>query len=171
MSAASAAARKAGDELNAVRQENASQEGASRSKVEKLRQQNRRLDDKGKAVSEYINQRGAHKLQQCAEELLELEQQMKDINAEAATLEKDKQTVDADLQQARATERNLDDNLRYRQFQVRIAELDAEFRKYDLAGISEQRRAFLKDYEGGEKKKSEMDGQVRQSRRPEPEQL
>ncbi|CAD6977358.1 unnamed protein product [Tilletia controversa] len=152
------------EELESERSEQDRRLAAAQKGVATLQQQNRQMQDAGKMVQEWIKNGGDDQLRDCENAMKEIKARMDRMLADIAKIEQEKATVDADLQQARATERNLDDNIRYRALSRSADEIKGQVDKQELNKLNEGRLQYAQKYEAGKKKENEINGNIQHLR-------
>ncbi|KAE8216044.1 hypothetical protein CF327_g796 [Tilletia walkeri] len=152
------------EDLESERSEQDRKLAAAQKEVAALQKYCKQVQDAGEVVQEWIKNGGDDQLRDCESGMKDLKVRMDRILSDIAKVEQEKATVDADLQQARATERNLDDNIRYRALSRSADEIKAQIQEIELQKLYEGRVQYAQKYEAGKKKENEINGNIQHLR-------
>ncbi|KAK0549388.1 DNA repair protein rad50 [Tilletia horrida] len=158
--AAKKANSEAEDDLLARRDADDKRLSAETQKMNRLKAHHQHLIDAGKRLKNWEEKGGQKQLSDCEERMKQLKNKMNGVTAEITDLEEKKASVDADLQQARATERNIDDNIRYRELERDAEKIEETINEEELQKLA----TLYKDYESkwseGRTRENEVNGNI-----------
>lgn len=85
---------------------------------------------------------------------------MKADQDEIANLTAEVAKIDKDLNASKATERNISDNIRYREMRREIEEFQREIASLNLDEAARSNRTFTEKYDACRRKENELNGEV-----------
>lgn len=85
---------------------------------------------------------------------------IKAIQTEIETLDKEAAAINKELNESKATERNINDNIRYRSLEKEINAINSEKEGMDVEGARTASREFNNQYQRDNQKVNEMNGEV-----------
>lgn len=100
-------------------------------------------------------------LRSCEAKIRELEALMKEQQGKMNDLRDAMSAIDKEENDSKNLERNVQDNIRYRECKDEITAIDAQIAEQDIEGANKAKRQFDKDYEASRRKLSEYQNQVR----------
>jgi len=152
--------RKAREELESFKREIARLETEAQAKVQNLSALVKQLETAEATVQNYIRQRGAQKLRDCQDAIDDLQRQSKEVQAEASVIEKDVMQIEKDLNESRATERNIHDNLRYIQLGREITSIKEELDSLDLEESHKLNKLWTDKYNTSKRQENDLNGRA-----------
>lgn len=152
--------RKAREELESVKREMSRRESEAQAKVQNLSTLVKQLETAEATVQNYIRQRGAQKLRDCQDALDDLQRQSREVQAEVSVIEKDIMQIEKDLNESRATERNIHDNLRYIQLGREISSIDEELDSLDLEESHKLSKMWTDKYNTSKREENDLNGRA-----------
>jgi DNA repair protein RAD50 len=155
----SAPIKKVKDELEQLKSDNAQEESKRASRVETYQAKLRILQDCQLQIQRYVDQRGAQKLADCVDTIRDLQGQIQEINDRIKEVESDISKIDKDLNESKATERNIVDNLQYRQLGRDIRKIEEDLSQLDLDEASKNRREFESKYHAQNQEVNKLNGE------------
>ncbi|EPQ30278.1 uncharacterized protein PFL1_02394 [Pseudozyma flocculosa PF-1] len=158
--AAGAPIRRAKDELEQFKAESSAAEGRAKAQIERLQSAHHQLTELDTAVQAYTAQRGPQRLKDCEETIADLALQMQGIQREIKEIEAQVAELEKEMNQSKATERNILDNLRYRQLQKDIVAIEAEIDSLDLEQAQRSRKHFADKYNEAKEEENRMNGEA-----------
>jgi hypothetical protein len=132
-------------------------------KVDSYKQTYQMLRDLDRSVEDLLGSRIEEKLAQCKEEVASLEAEQQKIKDQLIASRQGATAIEARLSEARATERNISDNIRHRELGRQIAELDNQIASNNVEEAFRSRQHFQKEYEASRIRESELSGEAADS--------
>ncbi|UZJ57177.1 hypothetical protein CBS101457_006497 [Exobasidium rhododendri] len=120
----------------------------------------KQLEGSEHSVQSYVRQRGAQKLQDCEDTCQDLQRQSKEVQGEVVKIEKEVAQIEKDLNESRATERNIHDNLRYMQLSRDIKIINEELSSLDLEESSKLNKLWTEKYNTAKRKENDLNGKA-----------
>ena len=152
--------RVAREELDRIKAEAAKGESGAEGKWSNLSALVSQLERCEQTVQSFIRRRGAQKLQDCEDSLLELQRQSKEVQSEASKIEREVVKIEKDLNESRATERNIHDNLRYIQLGRDVKSIDRQLNSLDLEESSKLNKMWTEKYNSSKRQENELNGKA-----------
>lgn len=151
--------KKTKEELEQLKSDNAQEESKLAATLQSMQAKTRTLQEADDRINNYISQRGAQKLADCVDKIADLQSQTQGIQQEVKEVEADVAKIDKDLNESKATERNIVDNLRYRQLGRDLKKIDEELSCLDLDEASVARMEFESKYHDQKQLENSLNGE------------
>lgn len=151
--------KKARDDLDQLKSNHSEAEERLTSAFASLQAKTRVLNDADERIRVYLDGRGAHKLKECIDKIADLQGQIQLVQGETKEFENEVTKVDKDLNEFRATERNIHDNIRYRQLGAELRQIDDELSDLDLDEASTARKDFEAKYHNQKQVENSLNGE------------
>lgn len=148
------------EELEALKSDNAQEEDRLRGEADKIESRMRVLQDLDDRVSRFTLARGHQKLDDCNQAISRLQEQIQAIQDEMKVIEGDAAKIDRDLNESKSTERNILDNLRYRELGRDLTRIDEELSQLDLDSASIARQEFELKYHDQKQVENSLNGEA-----------
>lgn len=152
--------RKAKEELDKHKKDQSKREQEAQTKVEQARGYVRQLTESESAVQSYIQSRGEQRLQACSDALTKLQGQIRTIQNDISGIESEVAKIEKDLNESRATERNIHDNLRYLALGRDIERIDSEMAGLQLEEASKANKIWSEKFNVSKRKENELNGEA-----------
>ncbi|PWZ03080.1 putative RAD50-DNA repair protein [Testicularia cyperi] len=152
--------RAAKDELDAFKAEATEAEAQIKSATDRLETAIRELRELNAAVNAFVQQRGAQRLADCDEAIAELVEQIAQIHRETKEIEERAAEIEKEMNQSQATERNILDNIRYRQLKRDVAAIEGEINSLDLEQAQRSRKHFADKYTEAKEEENRLNGEA-----------
>lgn len=152
--------RKAKTDLEEHKKEWTKREQEAQNKVEQARKYVRQLDEGESAVQSYIRSRGRERLQACNDAISELQDQTRTVRDDIGGVESEVAKIEKDLNESRATERNIHDNLRYLALGRDIERIDAEMAGLQLEEASKANKIWSEKFNVSKRRENELNGEA-----------
>ncbi|MCO5590880.1 hypothetical protein L7F22_044855 [Adiantum nelumboides] len=120
----------------------------------------RQLTESESAVQSYIQSRGEQRLQACSDALTKLQGQIRTIQNDISGIESEVAKIEKDLNESRATERNIHDNLRYLALGRDIERIDSEMAGLQLEEASKANKIWSEKFNVSKRKENELNGEA-----------
>ena len=118
------------------------------------------LRDLNDQAGRYVAQRGNEKLRECEDAIADLQGKMQTVQKSISAVEAESAKIEKDLNESKATERNIHDNLRHRHLQAEVQRIQAEHDGLNLDEASEASKTWDAKYNNSKKKENELNGEV-----------
>ncbi|CAO1623506.1 unnamed protein product [Parajaminaea phylloscopi] len=152
--------KKAKDELEQFRSRGLREEQRLSDALAALQSKVKLLEEGEERIREYVANRGAQKLQDCIARIGDLQGQMASIQEESKEIESDVAKIDKDLNESNAVERNIHDNIRYRELGADLEKIDDELGRLDLDEASTARQEFEDKYHNQKQLENTLNGEA-----------
>lgn len=120
----------------------------------------RRLRELNEQAARYVAQRGGEKLRECEDAIAELAAQITAVQKGTAAVELEAARIEKDLNESKATERSIHDNLRFRHLHAEVQRIQAEHAALSLDEASEASKTWDAKYNSSKKRENELNGEV-----------
>ncbi|CAG8461366.1 8092_t:CDS:1 [Acaulospora morrowiae] len=158
------------DELQIFRQQRIEAENSSMRELNEMKKFFERFCDTERAIEAYNLSQGEQKLASCMERIEKTNQQIAEKKLLVEKLEKQIQLLEKQASEIREVERDIADNLKYRQCQSRLNDLDAQINelndKVQTLGSSSNYRERLDELQRIQSRflsnKAKLDGELKQ---------
>jgi len=150
--------------LEEMRVEHDRRLGTSERHASSLRKFKSQLQDAGEKVQKWIRDGGDDQLVDCEDQMKHLKSQLQKLDDEMTKLEAEKASVDRAVQQAKITERNLDDNLQWRDYNKQVEKIKEKIKAEELGKMLEQKRKYDTEYETAKRRENEINGKIQHLR-------
>lgn len=152
--------RKASDELEKARAEHQRDEEEASSKFSVVQQNVNLIRDIRRRICAFGDSRTLAKLEEIEDKINGYKNSMQEIQTEIGDLEKEIAKINKELNESKATERNILDNIRCRQLQKDIAEIRTQKEGMDILGAEKSMREFNLKWQKDNERLNEMNGEV-----------
>nr|WJN25013.1 DNA repair protein [Pseudozyma thailandica] len=152
--------RRAKDELESFKAEASEGENKLKSRADKLEGWAKQIRELNAAVNAYIQQRGAQRLDECEEAIVELTDKIQGIHRDIKELNDKTAELLKEVNQSQATERNILDNIRYRQLAKDVEQIEAEINSLDLEQAQRSRKHFADKYTEAKEEENRLNGEA-----------
>nr|WJN25009.1 DNA repair protein [Farysia itapuensis] len=152
--------RRAKEELESFKSEADEAELKLKSQVTSLEDSLREMRDLNAAVNAFVQQRGAQRLEECAEAIEKVTSQIQSIQNDNKELEEKVSVLEREMNQSQSTERNILDNIRYRQLQKDIVQIEEEINSLDLEQAQSSRKHFADKYNQAKEEENRLNGEA-----------
>ncbi|KAJ1033479.1 hypothetical protein NDA13_001470 [Ustilago tritici] len=156
----SAPIRRAKDGLESFKAEASKAENKLRARVDKLEVWAKQIREFNAAVNAYIQQRGTQRLEECEEAIQELVEKIQDIHRDVKELTDKITELQKEVNQSQATERNILDNIRYRQLAKDVLQIEEEINSLDLEQAQRSRKHFADKYTEAKEEENRLNGEA-----------
>ncbi|GAC97185.1 DNA repair protein RAD50 [Pseudozyma hubeiensis SY62] len=156
----SAPIRCAKDELESFKAEASEAESKLKARADKLEGWAKQIRELNAAVNAYIQQRGDQRLEECEEAIQELVDKIQAIHREVKELTDKVAELQKEVNQSQATERNIVDNIRYRQLAKDVAKIEEEINSLDLEQAQRSRKHFADKYTEAKEEENRLNGEA-----------
>ncbi|KAK0535217.1 DNA repair protein rad50 [Tilletia horrida] len=161
---AQAAQRRLQEELETQRKESDRRLESAQKNVANFQEYNKMLKDARRQVDEWLQSGGDDQLKTCDRVMKELTDDLERLDTDTAAIQEEKGILDADLHQARVTERNLDDNLRYRALERQLADIKSKINEDELRKLFDAFKLYGNKYKTGKDRENEVNGDIQHLR-------
>lgn len=152
--------RRAKDELEAFKAAASEAENTLRARADRLEGWAKQIRELNAAVNAYIHQRGDQHLEECEEAIQELVGQIQAIHREVKELTDKVAELQKEVNQSQATERNIADNIRYRQLAKDVEKIEQEINSLDLEQAQRSRKHFADKYTEAKEEENRLNGEA-----------
>lgn len=152
--------RRAKDELETFKAEAGEAENKLRARSDKLEEWAKQIRELNSAVNAYIQQRGAQRLEECEEAIQELVEKIQGVHRDVKELTDKVAELQKELNQSQATERNIVDNIRYRQLAKDVLQIEEEINSLDLEQAQRSRKHFADKYTEAKEEENRLNGEA-----------
>ncbi|SNX82468.1 probable RAD50 - DNA repair protein [Melanopsichium pennsylvanicum] len=152
--------RRAKDELEAFKAEASEAENKLRARADKLEGWAKQIRELNATVNAYVQQRGAQRLEECEEVIQELVEKIQGIHRDVKDLTDKIAELQKQVNQSQATERNILDNLRYRQLAKDVLAIEEEINSLDLEQAQRSRKHFADKYTEAKEEENRLNGEA-----------
>lgn len=156
----SAPIRRAKEELEFFKAEASETESKLKARADKLEGWAKQIRELNAAVNAYIQQRGDQRLEECEEAIQELVDKIQAIHREVKELTDKIAELQKEVNQSQATERNIVDNIRYRQLAKDVAKIEEEINSLDLEQAQRSRKHFADKYTEAKEEENRLNGEA-----------
>lgn len=108
----------------------------------------------------WIVERGEQRLRDCIEAIETLQAQLTTVNKEIEGVETEIAKIEKDLNESKATERNIHDNLRFLHLKADVAKVQAELDDLNLDEAWNSNNTFSDRYNVSKKRENDLNGEV-----------
>nr|WJN25016.1 DNA repair protein [Tranzscheliella williamsii] len=157
---ASGPIRRAKEELEAFKSEAAEKEDGLKAQADKLESSLKEIRELNAAVDTFIQQRGAQRLKSCEQTIIDLIEQTQVVHREIKEVEEKVVELEKEMNQAQATERNILDNMRYRQLERDVISIEEEINSLDLEQAQRSRKHFAEKYSEAKEEENRLNGEA-----------
>lgn len=147
-----------GEEVERIKADAARKQGAAQNKINQLSAFARQLQESSSAAEIFTAQRGPQKLKECQEAIERIQNEIREVQDVIEATGQDVQKIEKDLNESRATERNISDNLRFIQLGREVKHIDDELRGMDLEEASRANREWNEKYNSSKRTENDLNG-------------
>lgn len=108
----------------------------------------------------WIVDRGEQRLRDCIEAIEDIQAQLATVHKEIESVETDIAKIEKDLNESKATERNIHDNLRFLHLKADVAKVQTELDSLNLEEAWESNNTFSEKYNVSKKRENDLNGEV-----------
>lgn len=152
--------RSLGEELELFKAESSRKQQAAQAKISDVSGHVRQLQESNTAVELFISSRGPQKLKECQESIERLKRETREAQESIDKIQKDVDSIEKDLNESRATERNISDNLRYLELSREVKQIDNDLKNINLDDASRARKDWEKKYNDSKRQENDMNGKA-----------
>ncbi|GAC72691.1 DNA repair protein RAD50 [Moesziomyces antarcticus T-34] len=152
--------RRAKEELETFKAEAGEAENKLKRRADELEGWAKQIRELNAAVNAYIQQRGDERLEECEEAINTLVEQIQAIHRDVKELTDKAAELQKELNQSQATERNILDNIRYRQLAKDVAQIEEEINSLDLEQAQRSRKHFADKYTEAKEEENKLNGEA-----------
>ncbi|MCO5565272.1 hypothetical protein L7F22_018945 [Adiantum nelumboides] len=152
--------RSLGEELDRFKAESSRKQQAAQAKLSDVSGHVRQLQESNTAAELFISQRGPQKLKECQEAIERFKREMRDAQDSIDKIQQDVDRIEKDLNESRATERNISDNLRFLELSREVKQIDDDLKKINLDDALQARKDWDTKYNDSKRKENDMNGRA-----------
>ncbi|CEH16430.1 DNA repair protein RAD50, ABC-type ATPase/SMC superfamily [Ceraceosorus bombacis] len=160
VTAASTPIRKAQNELEQFKTEQSTREAAASSKAAELGGHTKLLAELDSQAQRFIVQRGEEKMEDCIQAIENFTSEMQSIQKDIQAVEADAAKIEKEFNESKATERNINDNLRYRTLDADVARIQTEYDSLNLEEAYEANRTWTEKYNTSKERENKLNGEA-----------